>query len=434
MPSIHITNTSQHEQEFEVHGWNDNHNITVKPRSTSTITSPSGQQKSGAIIALHDGHEGEQAEITFNGGNFEWYDISVIVGAGGNLTIEQVGKPGTRKGDPRFMQDLRKAYASADAHTKDSLKSCVHLNSRGLVSRIDAPKAYPALEAFVRTFAEGKLYIGVGAWQGNKGDPGDNAQSSGTPGGNVDLQLIYSDADSTPEIHDSLKLSVKPVSSTAGFPDSEVEQAPMGKALAHIAKTTPHPSPFVGDADNGASGITLSNKSGAECTYFFFNNYWNGNGTAGANFDHPSRSVNLRSHTSAFVSLPESFKGRVQRGKFIPATWAEFQLDAGNGSGAWGNISLEQGYDGPATIRGDSVEGGFSFDILNGAPGAAVTERAQDKVKVLASTMGNWLGGPNEAAIKWETEKVGQKLAYITGGSGTIVVNSKRKRLLVDFF
>ena len=462
MPTIHLTNASIHEQTFEVHGFDNNQNISVKSHTTAVISSPGTQQHSGAIIALHDGHESEQVEITFNGwGDLETYDVSVIVGAGGNLTVEQVGAPSTRKGDPTFMQDLRAHYARADAKTKDSLRNSVHLDSHGQVSRIDAPKNFPALESFVRTFAEGRVYIGIGAWQGFKGDPGDNAQSSGTRGGNKDLQIIYSDADTPAEIHKSFVMKPEAQAPLAEAPKSDSEPSVAAAAsvpavngavtngtgtpataapVVHDEIKTvapPRPSPFEGDPDHGGPGIILSNKSPRECTYFFFNNYWNGNGTAGANFDHPDRSIELRPHTSAYISLPASFKGRVQRGKFIPATWAEFQLAAENNTGAWGDISLEQGYDGPAIIRSSSDgthSNGFENDILPGAPAAAVTVRAQDKVRVLASTMGNWLGGPNHAAIDYENKVVGQKKAYITGGEGTDVVNSRNKRLAVEFY
>lgn len=63
--TIFVENKSSHPQTFEVHGWNNNKNIVVNPRSTHMINAPNGS--SGAIIALHDGHEGEQAEITKNG-------------------------------------------------------------------------------------------------------------------------------------------------------------------------------------------------------------------------------------------------------------------------------------------------------------------------------------------------------------------------------
>jgi len=69
MHNIYVTNLSDHDQEFEIHGWNNNNNnnnnITVNPGTTATLEAEDGT--SGAIIALHDGHEGEQAEITKDG-------------------------------------------------------------------------------------------------------------------------------------------------------------------------------------------------------------------------------------------------------------------------------------------------------------------------------------------------------------------------------
>lgn len=108
------------------------------------------------------------------GGN-DFFDVSVIVGAGGNMTVQQVNDPSTRKGDPHFMQNLNTAWAKLDGNRRNALKNCVH-ERNGKVVRIDAPKNFPELEKFVRTFANGKLYIGVGAWGGSKGNAADNAQ------------------------------------------------------------------------------------------------------------------------------------------------------------------------------------------------------------------------------------------------------------------
>lgn len=66
-------------------------------------------------------------------------------------------------------------------------------------------------------------------------------------------------------------------------------------------------------------GIILANHSKKEEHFFFYPNYWNGNGTAGANFDKPSTSISLKAGQTHFVSLAASFKGRVQRGKLQPA-------------------------------------------------------------------------------------------------------------------
>ena len=418
MPDIIITNKSGHDQVFEVHGWNHNHNITVKAHGVSRIHA--ADKSSGAIIALHEGHEGEQAEITFNGfGGNDFIDISNIVGAGGNITIQQEGDPSTRKGDPLFMQNFRHAWKKANDATKDSLKSSVHLDHHGKVVRIGPIKDNPKLEKFVRSFADGKTYIGVGAWGGSPGVASDNHQSSAAHG-TKNAQITYSDEDATPN-----------------HPPHLAHRPAVASLVVQSNKASPHghDSPDHADHHHGP-GIILTNHSGKEQAYFFYNNYWNGNGTAGANFDHPLKSAKLASHAKTFVELPENFKGRVQRGTHIPATWVEFQLSASNDHAAHGDISLEQGYDGPAVIRatdGSGRSNGFEHDILHGAPKAAITKR-KDGVEVLASTMGNWMAGPNEAAAEYELKVVGQKKAYIKGGTGTNDVASKNQRLAVDFY
>ena len=175
MHYIDIHNKSNHNQEFEVHGFNNDKNLTVNANSTTKLDAPDGH--SGAVIALHDGHEGEQAEITKNGfGGNDFIDLSNIVGAGGNMTVQQVDDPATRKGDPEFMQHLNAAWQKASADTKNGLKGVVHTNDKGDVVRIDAIKDHPALENFVRSFADGKTYIGVGAWNGSPGNASDNRQ------------------------------------------------------------------------------------------------------------------------------------------------------------------------------------------------------------------------------------------------------------------
>jgi hypothetical protein len=219
MHSINIHNKSGHDQTFEVHGWANNQNITVKAGQTSTIPAPDGS--SGAIIALHEGHEGEQVEITKNGyggmsfrisnieprclaraenkkklGN-DFFDVSNIVGAGGNITAMQVGDQSTLKGDPHFMQDMNAAWHKASQDTRNQLKGFVFTNAQGKVTRIGPIKDSPQLEKLVRTFANGKAYVGVGAWNGNPGNPNDNAQSSAGHG-NKDILITYNDGDASP--------------------------------------------------------------------------------------------------------------------------------------------------------------------------------------------------------------------------------------------
>ena len=74
MGQIIIHNKSGHDQEVEVHGWNNNQNMTIGGGQKAQIDAP--DQASGAIIFLHDGHEGEQAEITKGSGSSESISFS----------------------------------------------------------------------------------------------------------------------------------------------------------------------------------------------------------------------------------------------------------------------------------------------------------------------------------------------------------------------
>jgi len=60
-----IHNKSNHEQEFEIHGYNGNRNQKVSANGDFKFQTPDGT--SGAVITLHEGHEGEQVEITKHG-------------------------------------------------------------------------------------------------------------------------------------------------------------------------------------------------------------------------------------------------------------------------------------------------------------------------------------------------------------------------------
>ena len=408
--------------------------------------SPSLSSLSGTAFYALSMNESLITTATPTGNDF--IDLSNIVGAGGNLTVQQVGKPSTLEGDPLFMQHLNTAWSHASAATKSSLKDCVHLNKEGKVVRIDAIKNFPELEKFVRTFADGKTYIGVGAWRGSPGNASDNGLSRAAQG-STDILITFSDGDATPPKTGQWAHRAVVVNHEEKV---EVASNGVGDGIGAVSKEESHGNVLLAQKSTqiqqgnnvehattiGANGpgIVLHNKSNKEQTYYFYDNLWNGNGTAGANFDHPLTSRTLHAGTSTFVPLSESFKGRVQRGTLIPATWVEFQVKASNDGAAHGDISLEQGCDGAATIRatdGSGRSNGFTEDILKGAPEAAVVKRS-DGVRVLQTTVGNWESGPNQAAIEYERKVVGQKKAYITGGTGTDDVASKNNRFEVDFF
>jgi len=354
------------------------------------------------------------------------------------LTVQQAGNPATRKGDPLFMQHLNEAWQRADDNTKASLSNCVHLDGSGNVSRIDAIKDFPALEDFVRSFADGMTYIGVGAWGGSPGNANDNNQSSAAQG-NTDIQVTYNDGDaSAPQVGSPLmpfttKLPIPyPASRRFSTVNSQLDSNTTTQGASH------HPSFAVAKRDETVPGpgILLTNKSSEQQEYNFYDNFWNRDGTAGANFDKPSNPTTLQPGETTFVGLPETFKGRVQRGTQLPATWVEFQISASDDGGAHGDISLEQGCDGAATIRatdGSDWTNGFSHDVLSDAPEAAIQNKPDGR-KALATTMGNWMSGPNQAAIDYLNQVVGQQHAYIVGGTGTDDVASSNKCLAVVFY
>ncbi|KAI8964539.1 hypothetical protein F5Y11DRAFT_363835 [Daldinia sp. FL1419] len=412
MPSLIIKNRSNHEQIFECHGaFNGGQRVTVAANGEARLDAPDGA--SGAIIAVHDGVDCEQCEITKCGwqGN-DTIDISNICGAGGNMTCQQVGDPaGKYKGHELFMQACNDAWHRLPQDKKNELNGRVFLDGNGNVKRIGAPKDFKPLEDFVRTFANGRTYIGIGAWNGQPGNPADNNLSKAGQG-SKDILIIYSDGNAAPD-------------ASIAFTGFSVEAA----GLVSFAAAP-------GGAEPAGPGILLTNKSPRANKYFFYDNYWNGNGEAGANFDRPLTNVEVGPDQTVHVPLKLEFKGRVQRGDQQPATWGEFQVKAANDGRAHGDISLQQGCDGAATVAstdGTNVSNGFTEDILRDAPAAALDNKPNGE-KALASTEGNWKGPGNQAAIDWENQKVGHGKVYIKGGSGVPDVASKNNCLHFTFY
>ncbi|KAI0200931.1 hypothetical protein F4808DRAFT_145495 [Astrocystis sublimbata] len=462
MHFLRIKNRSNHSQTFQCHGYNANKDLTIKANSQANIEAPDGT--SGAIIAVHEGVIGEQCEITKSGfqGN-DVIDISNIVGAGGNMTCQQVGDaPGKFKGHETFMQACNDKYHKLSQAKKDQLKGHVFLDGKGHVKRIGPPKDFQPLEQFVRTFANGRTYIGVGAWGGNKGNPEDNKQSKAGKG-SKDILIVYSDGNAAPDpskkyTGQSITASAFSLAALSASGDNEVGTATSDEALKQVAGDLVEPvvedTPGVHESDNGEQtqevdfslqstmamaaapkvfgpGILLTNRSAKKHTYYFYNNINNA-----ANFDRPLKHVEVGSNKTVFVPLSLSFKGRVQRGDQIPSTWGEFQVKASNDGRSHGDISLEQGCDGAATVAstdGTNVHNGFTKDIVRGAPAAALDKKPNGE-KVLASTEGNWKGPGNQATIDWCYKQLGHGKAYIKGGTGVPDIASKNNCLHFTFY
>ena len=248
------------------------------------------------------------------------------------------------------------------------------------------------------------------------------------------------DEDTVLEIKDEDPPKIEVEHPTLDVQNGEPQSKVGGKDLAHEIEAEETIDSVGIKAFNAATtlgpGIQLTNKSSKKNTYYFFDNYWNGNGEAGANFDHPLKHVEVGPNKTVHVPLSLQFKGRVQRGDKQPATWGEFQVRADNDGKSHGDISLQQGCDGAATVSstdGTNVSNGFSKDIIKGAPAAALDKKPSGE-RVLAHTEPNWNGPGNKAAIDWEHKQLGTTKAYIVGGSGVPDIASKNNCLHFTFY
>jgi len=166
------------------------------------------------------------------------------------------------------------------------------------------------------------------------------------------------------------------------------------------------------------------------------------------------------------VQLPLTWKGHVQRGNIQPATWVEFQIQDQDPivpnyhpcHGAHGDVSLEQGYDGPASFASTDAPGtyyggqwnGFTTNILAAAPAAAKVKRP-DGVETMQTTLGSWAAPANQPAGDYEwnlpidpkdaafsnpllKEKWLRAAAYVRGGTGVPDVGSCNNILQVTFY
>lgn len=185
-------------------------------------------------------------------------------------------------------------------------------------------------------------------------------------------------------------------------------------------------------------GVDITNASGAEATYYFCDNISNGQGTAdpGLPCTNQVTSVVVQPGKTTSVALSTSFKGRVVRSTDMPATWVEVQVQAGDGN-AWGDVSLQPGCDGAATVGptdgGSSATVGFTNqDIVAGAPDGAKATR-DDGVTVIATP---WSEGSvlNQAAVDYLKSVVGDSKAYIDDTAETDVAVSSNNRLAVVMY
>ncbi|MCJ1447887.1 MAG: hypothetical protein MMC23_008399 [Stictis urceolatum] len=195
-------------------------------------------------------------------------------------------------------------------------------------------------------------------------------------------------------------------------------------------------------------GVCLDNQTGADQSIFFYQDSSDGNGFGVPSYDVFSPpgfngGVPVPNGASVWVTLDPSFKGRVQHANAYPSTWVEFQISASSDSLAHGDISLIQGYDGPAQIAAmdGSVTCGFTQDlIIDGqTPQSAIVTRQADGKTVLANTEFSailFVDG-NQDALNWENSQLGTTApvpAYTQSTTPACVVNAPSQQLRLTFF
>ncbi|KAM0456555.1 hypothetical protein ACHAPV_005125 [Trichoderma viride] len=182
-----------------------------------------------------------------------------------------------------------------------------------------------------------------------------------------------------------------------------------------------------GDSDTGGKGVTITN---ADTDWRGFYIYHNNCDTV------PWKYIWIGANQTEFVSFPDGFEGRIQRGvdqymlngqaQWL-GSWFEVSWD-GNGVG-WSDVSLIRGCDGGILTWGlDPAKAwkGFTQWILDGAPTGAY-DMKNDGQWVLKATEG-LDGSINTASRDWELQKVGSDYVYVDDYHGNPVIASSNGR------
>ena len=192
----------------------------------------------------------------------------------------------------------------------------------------------------------------------------------------------------------------------------------------------------------GGTGVYITNGGSGSQTYTVF-----GGGATYAINSEPYKTVTLAQGKSAAVTLPTGFDGHVQRGNLLPATWVELNIVDG---AADGDVSLEIGCDGGATVQASAISGGkkgpvfgFSKDIISGAPADAFFNPANPTGENLGGTLTkstrvlDATGTDkviNANTLNYERSVLSQSQAYLFGGVGTNQAIASDNCILITFY
>lgn len=268
------------------------------------------------------------------------------------------------------------------------------------------------------------------------GTPFSQAQWACFSTGKTDCPQDSSSSGSSPAAPAAAPAASSPAVDAKQLNAVKPSSAPASQPTASSAPSTGGSVSSGSYSGGSGPGVYIANKGSASQTLAFYENDSNGYGQ----HSNPGKTYTLDAGKSQFVSLPTTWKGHIQRNSVAPNTWAEFQIADDKGV-AWGDITLQQGCDGPAVIKSldDGKSFGFTNDIISNAPAAAVKHKSSGQ-KALDTTVGGYGGvsdHPNQATIDYLNSGVlpgGQTQVYILGGTGTDCVQSKTQQLAVEFY
>ncbi|UNI22154.1 hypothetical protein JDV02_008071 [Purpureocillium takamizusanense] len=187
-----------------------------------------------------------------------------------------------------------------------------------------------------------------------------------------------------------------------------------------------------GDNDNGGKGISIRNTAPDKQCYYLIHNSCD---------KVPWKHICVDSGDTRFVSFPDRWEGRIQRGvdQYMLGgqpqwlgSWFEVSWDQ-NGWG-WADLSLIRGNDGGVVLTsadGSNARKGYSQWVLDGAPGDAYDQKA-DGVRVIAATE-RLDGSINTAARDWNLNKVGAENAYCDDYHGNPVIAATNGRFSTEW-
>lgn len=182
-----------------------------------------------------------------------------------------------------------------------------------------------------------------------------------------------------------------------------------------------------GDHDDGGRGISITNAGDDWRGFYIYHNSCD---------QVPWKYIWIEKGKTQFVSFPERFEGRIQRGvdqymlngQAQPlGSWLEVSWDKYNVG--WIDVSLIRGCDGAIltwSLDGVDKWKGFKQWILDGAPTGAYDMKNDGQWVIKATEGVNAV--VNTIPRDWDMEKVGAQFVYVDDDHGGPVISSNNAR------